>query len=269
MKPNGWKPTCGPSLRARVASIISPLHTSGRSRTDRKLWRVLARGPLSVGRWVTRSVMRSVMRSCWYQKLDRVHAARWYSVIRPPRTSRLITDPGGVEYYRGGSGHRGIHIERAMGPVAVVVGDIALQDGLEMAAPEDEDAIQALAAQRPHEPFRERVRKRCPDRCADDGGSLGDEDLIEGACVFRVAVPDEKTERERFPAGDEVARLLGHPRSSGLSAASAASAGGRVRPGHDHRTTPCTLSVTCSDLERWLPPIRIRECALTGGGNHE
>ena len=55
-----------------------------------------------------------------------------------------------------------------MGPVAVVVRDIALEDALEMATAEDEDAIQAHPAQRSHEPFRERVRPRCPDRGADD-----------------------------------------------------------------------------------------------------
>ena len=52
---------------------------------------------------------------------------------------------------------------------------------------EDEDAIQALSAQPPREPFRERVRTWCPDRCADDGDALGDKDLVEGACAFRVA----------------------------------------------------------------------------------
>ena len=68
-----------------------------------------------------------------------------------------------------------------MGPVAVVVGNISASDGPEVPAPEDEGAIEALTAQRPHESFRERVRTRCPDRCADDGGTLGFEDLVESA----------------------------------------------------------------------------------------
>jgi hypothetical protein len=74
-----------------------------------------------------------------------------------------------------------MHVERAMGPVTVVVGNISADDGLEVAWPEDKDAIEALAAQRPHEPFRERVRNRCPDRCPEDGDALGSEDLVEGA----------------------------------------------------------------------------------------
>src|ERR671919_58668 len=48
--------------------------------------------------------------------------------------------------------------------VTVVVSDVALQDGAEMTAPEDEDAIEALVTQRSHEPFRARVcltRARC------------------------------------------------------------------------------------------------------------
>lgn len=56
--------------------------------------------------------------------------------------------------------------------MTVVVPDIALKDELEMATPKDEDAIEALAAQRSHEPFRERVRQRCPDRGANDLGAF-------------------------------------------------------------------------------------------------
>jgi hypothetical protein len=35
------------------------------------------------------------------------------------------------------SGNRRVHVERAMGPVTVVVSDIGCKDGLEMATPED------------------------------------------------------------------------------------------------------------------------------------
>src|ERR687891_1736437 len=84
-----------------------------------------------------------------------------------------------------------------------------------MATAEDEDAIQALPVQRSHEPFRERVRPRCPDRGADDLDVFGGEYLVEAACVFRVAVPDEETERERLPVDNEVACLLGHPEAGG------------------------------------------------------
>jgi hypothetical protein len=55
----------------------------------------------------------------------------------------------------------------------------ALQDGLEMAATEDEGTVEALAAQRSYEPFCERVRQRCPDRRADHLGAFGGEHLIK------------------------------------------------------------------------------------------
>jgi hypothetical protein len=39
---------------------------------------------------------KAAAEGCGCRKLDRVHAARSYSWIRPPRTSRLITDPEGA-----------------------------------------------------------------------------------------------------------------------------------------------------------------------------
>ena len=43
--------------------------------------------------WIQRE---RLIQACRCRKLDRLHAARSYSWIRPPRTSRLITDPGGA-----------------------------------------------------------------------------------------------------------------------------------------------------------------------------
>jgi hypothetical protein len=98
-----------------------------------------------------------------------------------------------------------------MGPVTVVVRDISAQYGLEMAESEDEDMVEAVAPQRPHKPLRDRVRKRCPDRRADDLGAIGPEYLVEATRIFRVAVPDEETEREGVPAGDEGCAPAGSP----------------------------------------------------------
>jgi hypothetical protein len=50
----------------------------------------------------------------------------------------------------------------------VVVSDKGLKDGLEMATPEDEGAIEALTPARSHEPLRERVSTRSFDRRAHD-----------------------------------------------------------------------------------------------------
>ena len=92
-----------------------------------------------------------------------------------------------------------------MRAVTVVVDDIALQDRLEMAAPEDEDAIEALTPQGSHEPFRECVRKRCLNRGTDNLRALGGEYLVEASRVFRVTIPDEEAERKRVPSANEVA----------------------------------------------------------------
>src|ERR671919_2367690 len=85
-----------------------------------------------------------------------------------------------------------------------------------MAAPEDEDAIEALPTQDSHEPFRERIGPRRSDRRPYYLGSLGGEHLVEGAPVFGIAVPDEEAERKAIPSADEVASLLGHPGGIGV-----------------------------------------------------
>jgi hypothetical protein len=108
--------------------------------------------------------------------------------------------------------------------MTVVVSDIRLQDRLEMAAAEDEGAVEALTAQRSREPFRERVSKRCPDRRTDDLGALGGKYLVEAARVFGVPIPDEEAERDFFSADDQVARLLGDPGGIGI--------GGHIREVH-------------------------------------
>ena len=85
-----------------------------------------------------------------------------------------------------------------------------------MAAPEDEDAIEALTPERSHEPLREGVRERSFDRGADDPYVLGAEDLIEAGRVLTVPVADEETKETAVPGGDEVARLLADPGASGV-----------------------------------------------------
>src|SRR5919106_17962 len=107
--------------------------------------------------------------------------------------------------YPKGFGNRRPHVKRSMGSVTVVVSDIGLEDGLEMATPEDEDAIEALTPERCHEPLREGVRERSLDRGADDPYVLGAEDLIEAGRVLTVPVADEETKETAVPGGDEVA----------------------------------------------------------------
>ena len=100
--------------------------------------------------------------------------------------------------------------------MTVVVLDVGMEDGLEVASPEDEDAIEALTAQSTDKPLRERICFGSFNGSAEDPQSLGAEDLVEGGYVLGIAIADEEAERARVPACDEVARLLDRPGSVGI-----------------------------------------------------
>jgi hypothetical protein len=68
------------------------------------------------------------------------------------------------------------------------------QYAVEMSAPENEDAIEAVAADGAHPALGERVRVRCLDGSPDHLDSLGTEDIVEGMRKLRVAVPDQQVE---------------------------------------------------------------------------
>jgi hypothetical protein len=95
--------------------------------------------------------------------------------------------------------------------MTVVVSDVGFKDGLEVAAPEDEGAIEALSTERADEPLGECVCKRSLDRCAQDPQTLGAEHLIEAGHVLTVPIADEEAEGKAVPLGNEVAGLLGDP----------------------------------------------------------
>jgi hypothetical protein len=75
--------------------------------------------------------------------------------------------------------------------------------------------VEALAAKRPHEPLRERVRLRRPDRRLDHPRAVPREDAVECRSELAVAVTDQ----EPSPAGalaevhEKVAGLLDGPGS--------------------------------------------------------
>jgi len=81
-----------------------------------------------------------------------------------------------------------------MRPVFVVVLDVHAQDSLEVSAPEDEDAIEAVAADGAHPALSERICVRRSHRRPDHLDPLGTKDLIEGAAELRVAVVDQQPE---------------------------------------------------------------------------
>src|SRR5215216_5484831 len=91
------------------------------------------------------------------------------------------------------------------------------EDVLEVAASEDEDAVEAVGTERSYPAFGVGVRVRRLDRCADHLDALGAEDLVEGVAEFGVTVVDEKPEGALIAeVDDEVARLLCHPAPVGI-----------------------------------------------------
>ena len=82
-----------------------------------------------------------------------------------------------------------------------------------MALSGDQEVVEAFPAQGADEPFRDRVRPRCPDWGAEDPDVGTGEDRVEDRGELAVPVADQ--ESESFGAivevHQQVAGLLGHP----------------------------------------------------------
>jgi len=104
-------------------------------------------------------------------------------------------------------------LPRLVGPVAVVVPRVLAQDLPQVPVAEDQQMIQALAAQRAHETFRESVRPRRPDRGLDDPCAVPGKDLIKCCSELAVAVADQEPEGAGAitEVYEQVAGLLGGP----------------------------------------------------------
>src|ERR671911_1753954 len=81
-----------------------------------------------------------------------------------------------------------------MWPVLVVVVAVDAEHMLEVAAAEDEDAVEAVGADGADPALGVGVRVRRLDGRADHLDALAPEDLVEGVAELRVAVVDEKSE---------------------------------------------------------------------------
>jgi len=98
-------------------------------------------------------------------------------------------------------------------PLAVVVADVDPKHVFELAAAEDEQPVEALAADAADPALDVRVRVGRLDRCADDLDVLAREESVEGGGELRVSVVDQEP---HLPAAvvevhQQVARLLEHP----------------------------------------------------------
>jgi hypothetical protein len=111
--------------------------------------------------------------------------------------------------------------ESTVRPVPVVVRCVHAQNAFEMSASEDEDAIEAVAADGAHPALCVRVCVWRLNGCLDHLDLLGAEDLVEGRAELRIAVMDQQPQPPLVVAelDDEVAGLLGHPGAVGIGRA--------------------------------------------------
>ncbi len=75
--------------------------------------------------------------------------------------------------------------ERAVRPVSVVMGGVEAEHVLEVAAVDDQDPVEALAAEGADPTLGVRVRIRSSDGRPDDPHALAAEDLVEGAAELK------------------------------------------------------------------------------------
>jgi hypothetical protein len=106
----------------------------------------------------------------------------------------LALDPGSDVDDAAGLTERGLLLQCLVRPVAVVVAGVLGQHLPQMPFAEDQHVVQALAAQRAHEPLRECVRPRRPDRRPDHPRAVPGEDLIERGGELAILVADHELE---------------------------------------------------------------------------
>jgi hypothetical protein len=75
--------------------------------------------------------------------------------------------------------------------VAVVMVDVDAEHLLELSPADDQDPVEAVAADGADPALGERVCLRRPEWCADDLDALASEDLVEGAAELAVPIMDQ------------------------------------------------------------------------------
>ena len=109
-------------------------------------------------------------------------------------------------------------VQGSVRAVGVEVLDVLAQNDVEVAWSGDQKVVEAFPAQGADEPFRDRVRPRCPDWGANDADVGTGEHGVERGGELAVPVADQKPE----PIGavaelhQQVASLLGDPVPCGV-----------------------------------------------------
>ncbi len=94
-------------------------------------------------------------------------------------------------YLVGVIGSRGLLVEGAVWPMAVVVGDVVDDEAFELTVVPDDGAVEQLTSQGADPSFSESVRCRCSDGGAEDPEAFGAEDL-EAVDELAAPIPDQR-----------------------------------------------------------------------------
>jgi len=79
--------------------------------------------------------------------------------------------------------------------MAVVVVDVDAEHLLKLSPADDQDPVEAVAADGADPALGERVRLRRPERCADDLDAFAPEDLVEDTAELAVSVVNQEADR--------------------------------------------------------------------------
>src|ERR1039457_3866875 len=103
-----------------------------------------------------------------------------------------------------------------MRPVAVVVLDVLVDDGLEMSTTEDEHPVQTFTPDSTDEALSDGGCTGRPDRSADGPDTFGAEDLVEAGRELGVTIADQEFDRPGSLGQfiGQIPGLLDHPGAS-------------------------------------------------------
>ena len=90
-----------------------------------------------------------------------------------------------------------------------VVCDVRPEHSLQVPTTVDQDVVEVLSADGPHEPLRDCIRPRCADRRSDDPNALGAENLFERPRELGVPVAKEEPNTRQPLVDGEVPPLAG------------------------------------------------------------
>ena len=82
-----------------------------------------------------------------------------------------------------------------MRPVAVVMVDVDAEHLLELSPADDQDPVEAVAADGADPAPGERICLRRPKRCANDLDAVASEDLVEDTAELAVSVVNQEANR--------------------------------------------------------------------------